>query len=227
MRAIEVRDGFLYLHTKILPDTVDARKVQVLIDGMNQRLEQEGETIETVNDLERVFELYSPGTLEVPYPEENGGFKSEPDVSRHSERGIGVVTQKRFGGTGRTAGGANCDRNIQYPHPTYRNNVRSIVGKYSGSCWVVFGPHDLTYRLRLDLARWYDYFFFRDWVVMKTSGPHTRRDEPSRWSNVEVVMPCSDGKYRVQSRMYISSASLGNYRPHPGHKKGGSRDIEC
>ena len=227
MRAIEVRDGFLHLHTKILPDTVEAQQVQALIDGMNQRLEQQGDTIESVNDLERALELYSPGTLEVPHPEGDGEFHSEPDVSGHSETETVVATSKRFGGPGFAAGGANCRWNIQYPHPTYRNNVRSIVGKISGSCWRVYGPNDLTYRLRIDLARWYDWLLFRDWIVVKTSGPHTRRTEPSRWSDREVSMACRDGKYRVQSRMYITSRSLGSYRPYPGQRRGGSRDIEC
>ncbi len=227
MRAIEVRDGFLYLHTAILPDTVDAQEVQALIDGMNQRLEREGETIQSVSDLERVLELYSPGTVEIPDPDGTGGFHFEPDALAPSDKGIGAIEAKRFGGPNQQRGGADCTRNIQHPHATYRNNIRTIVGKYNGRCWVVYGPTDLTYSLRLDLARWYQTWFLSDWVVMWSRGPFVRNSDPSVWSNQEVDMFCRDGKYRVQSRMYVTSASLGNYRPYPGHNHGGSRNIEC
>ena len=116
------------------------------------------------------------------------------------------------------------------PHPTYRNGIRSIVGKFSGSCWVAYGPYDLSYTLYLDLARWFETWFFSDWVVMRVSRPHRRGPEdPATWSDssAQADMPCRDGKYRIQSRMYIRSASLGIYTPYPGHKRGGSRNIEC
>ena len=66
LRAIEVRDGFLYLHEKVLPKSIEADRVRELVDGMNGRLVEEGETIQSVNDLDRVLELYSPGTIDVP-----------------------------------------------------------------------------------------------------------------------------------------------------------------
>lgn len=70
MRSIEVRGGYLYLHESELPEMFNIQESRDVIEEVNLMLRQNGETVESIDDLERVLEL-APAELMV-VPENNG-----------------------------------------------------------------------------------------------------------------------------------------------------------
>ncbi len=244
MRAIEVRDGLLHLHDKILPSSVDVGLVRDLIDGMNDRLVEEGETIQSVNDLERVFELYSPGTIEVPtpfgteylYSEGKGSeatfrFKSS-SASSSSSRNVVVLSNSQ----GSHSSG-NVTWNIVTCAPLIANHVHVshtepdyLHGKIHGSCHVLQGVHDIHYDLYSTIARKTAWWIFTRWVIEAMAGGFYEYGSRGSWSQSETLVRLychKDDDYRTQALVYIRSGTAGLYFPYPALVAGTSQRIDC
>ena len=218
MRAIEVRDGFLHLHDKILPGEVNAERMGAVIDGMNRRLVEKGKAIDSVSDLERVFELYSPVAMEVPSasPWE---FRSDSNTrSPHS---------------GRTPAGLTNCQDLR-PHHVHlsrqRNGTYKIKGKFSGNCRVMYGPRDLSYTLYVSVGKRQSAWWWVWWQDLGTTRHVRGPEDPAQWSDSRAYAQIScpnSGQFRTQGRLYVVSPTLGEYFPYPGYFGGDARRLEC
>ena len=223
LRAIEVRDGYLLLHDKILPRGANPERMGALIDGMNRRLAEKGETINSINDLERVFELYSPETMEVP-SRDSWDFRPGKNA-RPPQSGRNPNVREPIGY-------ANCDD--LRPHHVHlsrqRDGTYKLKSKFSGNCRVIYGPTDISYTLHVSIGKRRTFLWWEWWESLGTTVHSRGPEDPARWSDrtayAEIDCP-NDGRFRTQGTLYVSSASLGDYYPHPGYRAGDDRRLEC
>ncbi|MYF12817.1 MAG: hypothetical protein F4229_17890 [Gammaproteobacteria bacterium] len=244
LRAVEVHDGFLHLHEKILPKGVDAGHVRELIDGMNGRLVEKGETVQSVNDLKRVFELYSPSAIEVPAPfgteisTSKKGMVRQPFRFRSSSasRGNSQNLVGSFTSYGDYSWGNN-PINIVTCEPLVPNHVHVshtepdyLHGKIHGSCHVLQGVTDINYDLFSAIARKTRWWIFTRWVIEAIAGPFDEYGSRGSWSQSETLVRLychKDDDYRTQALVYVRSTSAGIYSPYPYLKAGSSQRIDC
>ncbi|MCZ0944135.1 MAG: hypothetical protein OXJ53_13855 [Gammaproteobacteria bacterium] len=218
MRAIEVRDGFLHLNGKVLPRSVDAELVQDLVHGMNGRLVEKGETIRTVSDLERVFELYSGGGIAVP------DHTSHQRSIHHQPSGFATLDNS---GNGADFNAFNSTDVIHHVNCRDRTDVRhahlssdrvNIKGKVAGECYWVSGTTHFEVYLYVVMAREKKFGFVRYFKHIKRSRKHTRSNPDLVWSarTAYVDTPCTkDDKYRTEAEFYAWSPVVGWYWPGP------------
>ena len=84
MAAIIVRNGELYFDAAKTPYAPLTDKFQDVIEGINERLREAGETIESVNDFERALELNDEDSIEIPDPALGFPHGGEEPVLFHS-----------------------------------------------------------------------------------------------------------------------------------------------
>lgn len=234
MRTIEVRNGFLHLHKKILPRSVEVQPVQELIDSMNEQLIKEGETIDSINDLERVFELYSPVTIEVPDSTPSGGLISlAPPVWTNLQEAPNNVVTRNLPMSYEPIHYVNCNDRTNVHHAHLSSDGVQIKGKVSGNCYRVFGTTFFDVYLYVVMAREKKIWFIRYFKHIERSRPHLRSNPNLIWSpsTAFVQTPClKDDTYRTEAEFYAWSPIVGWYLPGPWFPwtiNGSPRRIDC
>lgn len=252
LSAIFVRDGYLGIESTKLPQDVDIEQFEEVIDAVNRGLRETGDRIRSINDLERVLELYDGPRLNIPdVGTENGGYTFEATnplssignsfgydsrSSGGSSFSLGQSSLKTIGSGGGvarqnpTGSIIDCDgTNAHLPHNS-TTTPGSIIGKATVNCTLVSGPpQTITFNARSYLqrasGRW---VFFTFWQRVGTSGSATQTGNSVNIheNRLVAVTPCLGGIYRTMLALRISS-ELGNYRPYPGRYTSSSRILAC
>lgn len=230
MSAISVQEGLLQVDLAALPEAVDADELEGLVDRMNRRLRDAGETIESTSDLERVLELYGEGRIDVPEEPANGAvFRAE--VSGPAplvKEGTRVVTKKQS--IRLPAAGIDCPgMKAHFAHKS-STTAGTIIGKASGRCNYVYGPlQSLTYDAEVNLEKKWGWWIYSAWYGVGQSGHKRKTGNMPSWHENELVAvtPCDSGTFRTRLLLYISGSSSGNFKPYPGVYRSASRKVSC
>lgn len=65
MAALHVTDGLLWIDPTTLPDGLPINQLESVAERINQQLIETGERIETIDDLNRMLEVYGSGSVEL------------------------------------------------------------------------------------------------------------------------------------------------------------------
>lgn len=253
LSAIFVRGGYLGIDSTKLPQDVDIEQFEEAIDAVNRGLRETGDRIRSINDLERVFELYDGPTLDIPdvgtdndsYTFEaasplssiGNGFGHYSESIGGSGFSVGQSSPKRIGNmviaASQTPVGSFIDclgTRGHWPHKS-TTTPGSIIGKATVRCTQVSGPpQTITFNARSYLqqasGRW---IFFTFWQRVGTSMSATETGNTVNIHEnrlVAVLTECRTGIYRTMLSLRISS-ELGNYQPYPGYHPSSSRFLSC
>ena len=206
MRAIRVQDGLLKFDGVELPAGIDVAQVERAAASINAKLDEAGQRIGSLNDLERALEIYGRGEIVVPL--------SAPSIPAHFEANASggnpvVVFGQGLANAGNQngAGSATAPKivvrctTLQVQHPHLSDSEPGIVkAKFDGSCTnlgtVPFQV--ITGTVDLELWRLHDFWFF--WhPVLVGFATHKRSSppQPLRWNpnTADVKAACTNGYY--------------------------------
>lgn len=207
MSAISVRDGFLSIESEKLPQNANVEQLEEVIDAVNDGLRESGDRIRSVNDLERIFELYEGPRLQIPDMESNSPAESNSptfeamnplssagnsfghDFGSSTGSSVGVSAKQSSlnmagGGAGvtkqvREPAGINCPgTKANEPHSSvYRDGY--IHGKARVKCAYAFGPaQTITYKPESRLQSMRQFFTYTFWVNVGEPKKVTESGDP-------------------------------------------------
>ena len=158
MSVLFVRDGYLAIASAELPPSVDIKRFEEVIDKINNDLRESGDRIHSIDDLERVFELYEGPRLHIPDMEGQGGVDRFEATNPSSSAGNG------FGyDFGSSAGSGFCPgtkAHLAHISRTQRSRG-SVIGKAFVDCVYAFGPaQTITYEAYPYLQQWAIHWFY-------------------------------------------------------------------
>lgn len=233
MAAIVVRDGKLHLDAKTLPLPFMEEQLKAAVEGINERLREAGRRIESVNDLDRAFELYDGGpAIELNLPEAPGGSVYRPGASKT----VDIVERRNLAAAPRSSARGfrnvvNCAKTkAGYPHKS--NTKRSygkIIGKGQAACRY-FGSHQIIgYNAHAYLQRWRGWRLFGFWQRVGASGNKRKKGDSVKFEQRELVAvaPCRSGTYRARLALYVFGSADGPFYPFPGLFASAPRNICC
>ena len=240
MSAILIRDGLIWVDEPALPAEIPADVVVPVMHDINRRLLENGERIESVDDLSYALEVYGGGRIEVTAEDPSlDPLAAAPgsDTSTSAASGTSTSTLVLYANQ---ASGAqiqqhltpavNCGRpRIDYPHATYRGVIRSVVSKLTMTCRrLTTVAQTFRYYAFAELQYWIGTGAIGRWNVLGRS-MHYRGSppEPAIWTAAEVSTLCIDGNWRGQLTLYAWGTVYGRLSPYPSRRLGASRNITC
>ena len=233
MAAVVVRDGKLHLDTKAVPLPFMEEQLKAAVDGMNERLREAGRRIETVNDLDRAFELYDGGpTIELNLPEALGGSVYRAGASETVDvvkrRNLAAAPQSSVRGSRNFV---DCvDTKANYPHVSTSERSRGlIVGKAQATCRYSGVPQAVDYEAFAYLQRWRGWWVIGFWQRVGALGKKSKTGDSVKFKQRELVAValCRSGTYRARLALYIHGSVGGPFYPFPGLYASAPRNICC
>lgn len=240
MSAIVIRNGFLEVNRLGLPDSVDPAALQNAIDGINGRLVEAGERVQSLRQLARAMQLYTDGGIRVPEGVSARAPDEGQDASAHSE-GVSGAYEYTLSGSGNVTLttsnaigdiGINCPTlKPNYPHQSGHQPLY-IVGNGQGACQYFGPPEQLTYKLQTHLEKRKEVWIFYFWMTedVQVSLKEGISLNPV-WERRETVArtPCSrgPGRFRTVLKLYITGFTLGKFYPHPGTYRSPTKYVRC
>lgn len=206
MRAIRVQDGLLKVDEVDLPAGIDVAQVGRAAARINTKLDEAGQRIGTLNDLERALEVYGSAEIFVPFPAP--GFSPRFEGNASDGNLVAVFGQGQIdSGSDSITGNVSAPSivvqcttlEVQHPHVSARQ-PGIIKAKFDGSC-INHGTvpfQVITGTVNLELWRLHDLWFF--WhAELVGSDTHERRSppQPLRWNpnTADVSATCRGGYY--------------------------------
>lgn len=240
MSTVVVRNGLLEVDGSGFAERIDLGDVRRVINDLNVRLIEAGDSLKSLLDLERAMELYGTGGIEVPEVglselTETAGTAtlsvSNPGEYEYTTNGSSA-TSSTFANSNVQAG-INCPTlKAHWPHQS-THQPGYIVGNGSGGCIYVVGPPEqLTYKLFTYLEKKKKLWIFTLWIPVDS---HISQKEGINldpdWKQRETVAktPCSSGPadFRTRLNLYITGSTLGPFDPHPGTYMSRSVNVAC
>ena len=245
MSAIHVHDGYLRVESAKLPQDVNAEQFQQMIKEINHGLQESGDRIYSVDDLERVFELYDGPSVIVPDPISSDqfdtmNFKANPVMEQGAESGAKIrqhllrtiAAQQNLSPTWISCPNTKANN----PHVS-RTISTEIVGKSQVACRYGSGPaQTLSFSAFSYLQKWTRQWGYGYWNRVGREGPATEvgylvsPGYSMRFIQnelVAVVTPCRTGTYRTRLALYIYGSVSGTFVPYPGLYASVARNLSC
>lgn len=237
MSALYVQNGFLHFEPTELPQGVTAEQVHRVIDSVNGGLQETGDRIYSIDDMERALELYNGGEV-IPVPK----LKMEPANEDHymlnfeattsSTHSISVAKKTTVYPGIFAARQATVvypavlilcpvDRTrADYPHKS-TSEPTEITGKANVECDYIEGPpQSITYTATVQLQK-VEYFWGIIPYFVPVGRSVTQRQTSSgfvEFSRRQMIAaaPCVTGPYRTKLSMLTRGSVSGNdIQPNP------------
>ncbi len=247
MSAMFVHDGYLHIESAKLSQDVSVEQLEEVINTVNYDLRKTGDRIHSIDDLERVFELYEGPRLNLP----DAGADSNFSFGVGSNGANSDTNQGTILGTSQRGGSVSLKQNIETiiaaeidcPN-TKANNAHvsetdstEIVGKGQVNCTYIFGPtQTLTFERIAYLQKW---TYLGWWVYWRRVGTLGYAKEIGTFVSPGYSMsisqnrrkvattPCVNGIYRTRLALYIEGSVVGDFSPHPGLYASAPTRLTC
>ena len=241
MAAIVVRDGELHVDSTVALFPFEADQLKRVIEQVNQTLRETGETIRSVTDLERVFELHDPGTVEIQndpvevnYPGSESIFEAgfdTPPLGPSSPPSPTSPAVEQQGNVGFIWARVTCPKTKANRAHVSKTAPGSIIGKGQVNCIYLSGPpQTLTYAAISYLQRWHSSsWWVSHWRSVGTPGRVVKQGTNVHIAQRKLVAktPCRSGIYRTRLSLYITGNVTGRFFPHPGRYASAGERVSC
>ncbi len=247
MSAMVVHDGYLHIESENLPQDVSVEQLQGVINAVNDSLRDTGDRIQSIDDLERVFELYEGPILNLPDAGTDSNLTFGVGVSGTNTGAMKGMNSGINQGGGTTILKQNSENTalaeVDCPN-TKANNAHvsdtdptEIIGKGQVRCNYVYGPiQTLNFERITYLQKWTTHWWSGYWRQLGTFGDASVTGtsvSPGYSMSIHQnrrrlsTTPCVDGIYRTRMALFISGSVVGDFVPYPGLYSSTYTELSC